>query len=431
MSNLREARKVLAMRGAFKSVRKRQQDSGDRIRDLEGRKARLRETRERSVGNQALLDEAKERLRENGIKVHLARTRDEAISLVQREIEGEKLVVKSKSNATKEIGLTEALESAGIEVVETDIGDRIVQLAHEKPSHPTGPASHLSRHEIARVLSAHLGRKVEPDPETIARLVKEEIAGCIDRAGVGITGANALTAEEGSIVLQHNEGNILKVMMRPRKHLVIAGIDKIYPDLEEAIIMAKLQAFYATGSVASYLHVITGPSKTGDVEKVLVQGVHGPQEVCLILLDNHRSDIAGSEFKELLYCIGCGECLLVCPAYNVYGKRFAHGVDLGGKGVAYSALSQGTPDGETKGLDLCLNCGKCRDACPVSLDVPAMIRKLRTEYQERVLPPRLAAISDFLDSHLRWLLSAAELEVLGLISRVIRLQAERDASEGP
>ena len=330
LTRLTKARRIRAMRRAFNVVRKRQQANIHRIPDLEGRKRRLRQARKRAIGNEALLKQAVENLRQNGIKVYRADSRDEAISLVVREIADNKLVVKSKSNLTKEIGLTTTLGEMGIEIIETDIGDRIIQICGDVPSHPTGPASHLTKHDIAKILSAHFRQKVEPIAEPIVELLRDEISTYINRSTIGITGANAIVADDGAILLLHNEGNILQVSMRPEKHIILAGIDKIYRNMEEALNMLKLQTFCAMGSLAtSFVNIISSPSQTADIEKQLIKGVHGPRELCVILVDNHRGDIARSEYKDLLYCIGCGQCLLACPAYSVYGNRFGVDSQLG------------------------------------------------------------------------------------------------------
>ena len=420
-NQLREAQHIQAMRKAFAVVKKRQQSNISRIPDLEERKRRLRATRENSVGNETLLGLAINNLRQNGIKVYGASSGEEAVSLVRDEIADNHLVVKSKSNLTREIGLTKALESAGIDVVETDIGDRIIQLCGETPSHPTGPASHLTRRDIAEVLSTHFGRIIEPIPNEMVELVRDDIAAYVNRAAVGITGVNAIAAEEGAILLLHNEGNIIQVAMRPEKHIVLAGIDKIYPNLEEAVNMIKLQTFYATGSLAtSFINIISSPSQTADIEKQLVRGVHGPKEICLILVDNHRSDVASSEYKELLYCIGCGECLLVCPAYNVYGNKFGVNGELGGKGVIYSILSERASDEASSELSLCLSCRKCQQNCPLAIDTPSMVNKLRLASREKTLEPHLATAYDFVNAHVKWIGSAVWLEASLLTSKLLR-----------
>jgi L-lactate dehydrogenase complex protein LldG len=401
------------MRRAFNVVKKRQQVNIHRIPDIEGRKRRLRQARKRAIGNKALLKQAVENLRQNGIKVYMADSREEAILLVVREIADNRLIVKSKSNLSKEIGLTEALEEAGIKVIETDIGDRIIQICGDTPSHPTGPASHLTKFDIAEILSAHLGRKVEPTAETLVQLIKDEIYTYIGESTIGITGANAIAAEDGAVLLLHNEGNIMQVSMRPEKHIILAGIDKIYRNMEEALNMLKLQTFCATGSLAtSFVNIISSPSQTADIEKQLIKGVHGPRELCVILVDNHRSDIAKSEYKDLLYCIGCGQCLLVCPAYGVYGNRFGMDSQLGGRGLVFSALSSETSVNGIKGLDLCLSCRKCQQNCPVAIDIPSMVTKLRLERQSKILERHLQTAYDFIRAHVEWIGSALRLEML-------------------
>jgi len=426
LTRLQKARRIRAMRKAFSVVRKRQQANIRRIPDLEGRKRRLRQARKRAVGSEALLKQAVENLRQNGIKVYMADSREEAVSLVIREIADNRLVVKSKSNLTKEIALTEALEAAGTKVIETDIGDRIIQLCGDVPSHPTGPASHLTKHDIAEILSAHLGRKVEPNAETLVQLIKEEIYTYIGESTIGITGANAIVAEDGVVLLLHNEGNILQVSTRPEKHIILAGIDKIYRNTEDALNMVKLQTFCATGSLAtSFVNIISSPSQTADIEKQLIKGVHGPRELCVILVDNNRSNIAKSEYKDLLYCIGCGQCLLVCPAYGVYGNRFGMDSQLGGRGLVYSALSSETSVNSIKGLDLCLGCRKCQQNCPVAIDIPSMVTKMRLERQSKILEPHLQTAYDFIRAHVEWIGSALRLEML-LLALKLSPKADND-----
>ena len=420
-NQLQKARRIQAMRKAFTVVKKRQEANLSRIPDLEDRKTRLRETRERSIGNETLLRQAVDNLRQNGIKVYKTDSKEEAVSLVIDEIAARKLTIKSKSNLTKEIRLTEALEAVGIKVIETDIGDRIIQLCDDVPSHPTGPASHLTKRDIAEILSTHFGKRVQPTATAIVALLRDEISAYVGRATIGITGANAIAAEEGAILLLHNEGNIMEVATRPEKHIVLAGIDKIYSNLEEALNMVRLQTFYATGSsITSFINIVSSPSQTADIEKQLIKGVHGPKEICLILVDNHRSDIANSEYKELLYCIGCGQCLLVCPSYSVYGNRFGMDSELGGKGIVYSALTGKTCAETSRGLDLCLSCRKCQKNCPLGIDTPSMVTKLRPQGRKVVLEPQLATAYDFVSSHVKWAGNAIWLEALLLISKLLQ-----------
>jgi len=390
---------VRALRKAFGTVKERQKK--DIPHDFDEKKARLKKTREFSVGNEDLLKRTIKKLEENGIRVFSVKGRDDAVSLIMKELGNEKLVVKSKSNVTKEIGLTEGLESKGIEVIETDVGDRVLQVLRCNPSHPTGPASHLSAKMIAEGLTRFYGTDINGDPEDIVRFVRDDIRQYLDRAQVGITGANALTAEEGAVVLAHNEGNIFQVI-RKKKHIIVTAIDKIYPEIEDAITMLKILSFNATGSIIpSFVEIISGVSKTADIEKRFFKGVHSPEDVVIILVDNKRSEIIRRGFKDILYCIDCGNCLLHCPMYNTIGNAFASGKNLGGKGLAISFLSD--EDVEKK-LELCLACGHCREHCPLGIDVPSIIRRLRGDR----LPED---VYYFLKSHILWLYYTVRLKL--------------------
>lgn len=381
---------VTALRKAFNSVKEKQ--ALNLPAGFTERKKRLKTARELCVGNEELLAKAIANLKKNGIKVHLAKEKQEAIDIILNELGDEKLVVKSKSNVTKEIELTKALEKNGITVVETDIGDRILQLLGTKPSHPTGPVAHLSAKEIAKRLSAHYGVPLTGTPEEIVKAVRDDVISNINKARIGITGANAITAEEGSILMTHNEGNIYEVM-RKEKHIVVTSIDKIYPDIEDAVNMIKILSFNATGSIIpSFLEVITGVSRTADVEKKFIKGVHSPSEITLILVDNKRSELARNGFKELLYCIGCGNCLIYCPMYNTVGNEYAIDNNLGGKGIAYYSLSNNE---KNEKLELCLACGKCKENCPLELDIPAIIRNIRSDGSS-------SEIYYFLKAHVIW-----------------------------
>ncbi len=381
---------VIALRKAFNSVKERQVLNPSR--DFSEKKSKLISTRKSCVGNNELLAAAIERLKKNGIKVYLAKEKQEAIDIILGEVGDEKLVVKSKSNVTKEIGLTKALEEKGLTVVETDIGDRILQVLDAKPSHPTGPITHLSAREIARRLSKYYKIPVKDDPEEIVNIVKKDVVSSLNRANTGITGANAITAEEGSIVITHNEGNIYEVM-RKEKHIVVTSTDKIYPDIESAMNMLKILSFNATGSIIpSFVEVISGVSKTADVEKKFIKGVHSPSEIVLVLVDNKRSELAKTGFKELLYCIGCGNCLIHCPMYNTIGNEFASESHLGGRGIAYCSLCS---DERNEKLGFCLTCGRCKKNCPLELDIPAIIKKIRSNGIS-------SEIYYFMKSHMIW-----------------------------
>jgi len=366
-------------RRAFKETRNRQKQNLPLFKDFEKMKEEVKRIRSESMGNKDLLEEAIVHLEKNRFKVLRAKDGEEACLLFLKEIGEEKLIVKSKSNLSKEIGLTPFLAKHGIEVIETDIGDRINQLIGGRSSHYTGPVAHLTRYEIAEVLSKHLKRDIPPVPEEEMQAVREDIETYLQRAKVGITGANAIAASEGAIVIIHNEGNVTRVRTRS-KHLIIASIDKVYPDMNDAILMAKIETFLATGSIfPSFIDIVGGRSKSSDVEKIPFYGMHEPNELVIILLDHGRSWILDKmkDFTDLLYCIGCGNCLLDCPTYNSIGPSFGADGMLGGRGVALSSLMHGMRKGVDDGLFLCTTCGLCGEVCPVGIDAGQRLRDLR------------------------------------------------------
>lgn len=390
---------VIALRKAFDSVKRRQNII---MKDLKNANAylemkqMLKTSRELCVGNEELLRKVVNNLKNNGIDVHVIKEKQDAIDFILEETGQERLIVKAKSNVTKELELTKTLEKKGIDTIETDIGDRILQILNASPSHPTGPIAHLSAKEIAKGLSIYYKRPIEENPDDIVKIVREDVISNMNKAKIGITGANAITVDEGSILMTHNEGNIHEVM-RKEKHIVVTSIDKVYPNIEAAINMIKILSYNATGSkIPSFINVISGISKTADVEKKFIKGVHNPSKIVLLLIDNKRSELIRKGFKELLHCIGCGNCLVYCPMYNTVGNEYAIDNYLGGRGIAYYSLCNNDTNNDTNDkLELCLTCGKCKENCPLGIDIPDIIRKIRGKGIS-------SDIYYFLKSHIIW-----------------------------
>ena len=377
------------MRTAFRAVIAKQEKNAGRMPDLEQRRERLKRVREAATGDSALLEAAVSNLEANGFRVRGAGDASAAIRIVLEEMGDEKLLVKSKTNLSKEIGLAGALEDAGIKVVETDIGDRIIQLSGQPTVHPTGPCSQLTRHDIALVLSQYLGREVEPEPHHLIEAILDDIKPYIDEARVGLTGVNAIAAAEGATVHVHNEGNVDLVSQRPGKLIILASLDKIYPDIEESINMVRLETYYATGQpMTSFIRIIGGPSQTADIEKELYKGVHGPGEVVVVLLDNGRRELISDDvLKEALYCVGCGGCLLECPVYDIIGPDYGSPGLLGGPGICRASGTGDLDRAIDRGLAYCLTCRNCVERCPVSIDTPRLIEKVRARATESGLMP--------------------------------------------
>ena len=260
-------------------------------------------------------------------------------------------------------------------MVETDLGDRILQLKKidNKPVHPTGPASHLNISKITDIVNDSLDANVNPEAREIMETVRADVLKRLESANVGISGANAIASEEGSLVMVHNEGNISIISLKDL-HIIVAGTDKIVPSLEDAISLVKLETIFATGNfVTSYMNVISGPSKTADIEKKLLKNMYGAERVVVILLDNGRSEATA----ECLYCIGCGNCVVHCPVYNAVGNEFGFNNYLGGRGVAMSKFIEDDETCYNSGLYMCTLCGLCTLNCPVAIPTNEIIENMR------------------------------------------------------
>ena len=372
-----KASELETMRKSFNTVKKRSQA----IRDLPSTKKlenRVREIKEESIGcKEELFRQACESFKRNDIDVKFAKTSDEALEIIDELIlqSGTTAIAKSKSNTLGEINLKSHLAELNIDVVETDLGDRILQLKRtdNKPVHPTGPASHLNISNITDIVNESLDVNVNPEAREIMETVRADVLNRLKNASVGISGANAIASEEGSIVMVHNEGNISIVSLKDL-HIIVAGIDKIVPTLEDAISVVKLETIFATGNyVTSYMNVISGPSKTADIEKKLIKNMYGAEKVVIILLDNGRSEAT----PECLYCIGCGNCVVHCPVYNAIGNEFGFNNYLGGRGVAMSKFIEDDEACFNSGLYMCTLCGLCTLNCPVAIPTNEIIENMR------------------------------------------------------
>jgi L-lactate utilization protein LutB len=343
-------------------------------------KERVNQIRKFSIDNmEELVLRGIEKLEENGVEVVTADKPEDALEAIYSIVKDQNIVAKSKSNTAGEIGLTEFLESKGVSVIETDLGDRIVQLdPSSRPSHPIGPASHLRMNDIAVILSKYYGVDVEPEPRTILNTVKDDVIKNISKCSVGITGANSLAADDGSIVTVHNEGNISLVSMLDT-HIIVVGIDKFVETIEDAVSVVKLETVYASGkTVPAYMNIISSPSKTADIEQILLKNMYGSRRVVVVLLDNGRRK-AIEEGGECLLCIGCGSCIVTCPIYNVVGNDFGYRRHLGGRGVVLSSFIDDEKTCTDSGLYLCTMCGQCTYECPVGVKTSELIKKLRSD----------------------------------------------------
>jgi len=317
----------------------------------------------------------------SGARVHPVSTPAQALSRIVEILSRRKakLVVKSKSMVSEEIGLNAFLEKKGFQVVETDLGEWIVQLAGERPSHITAPALHKTKEEVARLLSAKLGMKVPPEPEEIVKLARRHLRRAFLEADAGISGANLAVAETGSLVIVSNEGNARLVTSLPPLHIALVTVEKCVETLEQSATLIKTLVRASSGmKVTTYVSFITGTSLTTDIEKQRVTGVHGPEEVHIILLDNGRLEaLKDAEFSPVLNCLKCGGCMLVCPVFqSLGGHLFGGPVYPGGIGLLLTALTL-SPEVSAADLDLCADCKKCETFCPVGIPTGDLLLRLK------------------------------------------------------
>jgi L-lactate dehydrogenase complex protein LldF len=348
------------------------------LKDGEALRDRAREIKEQSIANlDAYLVQLEVNVMLLGGTVHWARDGEEACAIVLELARKNKAkrVVKSKSMVTEEVELNEALERAGIEAVETDLGEYIVQLAHEKPSHILAPAVHKSKEDISELFAETLGAPNLRDAEEMTLVARQRLREKFCSADMGITGANFAIAETGTIVLVENEGNIRLSTTLPRIHVAVVGIEKVVPSLEDLAVFLKILARSASGQkMSSYVSFITGARREGETD--------GAREFHLILLDNGRTRIlADEETRESLYCLRCGACLNVCPVYQKIGGHAYGSVYSGPIGSILTPAFAGLE--KSKDLPFASTlCGACREICPVRIDIPRILLKLRSDWSE-------------------------------------------------
>ena len=393
---------------AFESL-----EDAELIRD-HARKAKLDTLRDLASN----LERFEARLVVNGATVHWAETGDDANRLVvdiarQHRVQR---IAKAKSMVSEETHLNTALEKAGLDVVETDLGEYIVQLAHDRPSHIVAPIIHMSRQEVGRVMHDRLQVPLTDDPATLGRYARERLRQVFLDADMGITGANFGVVETGTICLVTNEGNGRMVTTLPRIHVVIMGIEKLIPTLEDLDRFLKLLPRSATGQkLTAYTSLVNGPRRNGDE--------CGPSALHVILLDNGRTRLMSGHSAEILACIRCGACLNACPVYTSIGGHAYGDTYPGPVGAVVTPGLRGLHEWADLPSASSL-CGACRDACPVRIDIPRMLLHLRHEAAPVHAPPWL-----------QWAMRSfgalvSRPAAYRLVTRLLRVAARLSARDG-
>lgn len=293
---------------------------------------------------------------------------------------GLKKAIKSKSMLSEEADLNEALADNGVTPVETDLGEYIIQLAKEPPSHIIAPAIHKDKEQVSDLFAEHHHRPRLTDTEALTREAREMLRGHFLSADLGISGGNFLVAETGSVAIVTNEGNGRMVTTLPKVHVAITGIEKVIPTLEDLSTLNRVLPRSATGQdIENYFTIVTGPRREGDLD--------GPAHMYVILVDNGRTELVGSDMQEMLRCIRCGACMNHCPVYQTVGGHAYGWVYPGPMGSVLTPAYVGLENA----LDLpqaATLCGACHVACPVKIPLPELLRKLREKQVQAKLRPR-------------------------------------------
>jgi L-lactate dehydrogenase complex protein LldF len=323
----------------------------------------------------AYLDQFVTAVEARGGHVHYAHTADEAVRYVAdlARARGLRLAVKSKSMISEEIELNAHLEQAGVRVVETDLGEFVVQLADDHPSHIVMPIIHKTKAQVADLFRAKLGAtdadlaSVERMTQFARRILRDEFL----HADLGVSGVNFGVADTGSLCIATNEGNGRLSTTLPRVHVAMMGIERLVPTMADLAVMLKVLARSATGQrLTVYSNIINGPRPGAEAD--------GPEELHVVLLDNGRSRVLGSELAEILYCIRCGACLTACPVYQQIGGHAYGSIYSGPVGAVLTPALKGVAAAADLPHASSL-CGACREVCPVRIDIPRMLLKLRTD----------------------------------------------------
>jgi len=348
-------------------------------KDLEKAKERAANIKYKTINDlDKYLVDFEAKFTDNGGKLIWAQNKEEAVKEILKILKENKCkkIVKSKSMTTEEIDLNESLEKVNIESLETDLGEYIVQLAGEKPYHIVTPAMHKSKEDIAALFHEKFNIPEKSNPEEITKFVRKKLRKKFIEADAGITGANFLIADIGGVALTENEGNGLLSISFPKVHIVIAGIEKLIPDVKYLDLFWPLLSTHGTGqNITVYNSVITGPKFKGETD--------GPEKMYVILLDNNRTDLLSNERQRIaLSCIRCGACLNSCPVYkNIGGYSYATTYS-GPIGSVISPHLRGMK--EFKHLSFASSlCGKCTDICPVKIPLHELLLLNRKDSVKR------------------------------------------------
>lgn len=375
----------LTLRGAMKTATdmfavKRAQ--GVSSIPLEEWRQQASETRCQVLDNlEAMVDEFSANATKAGAVIHRAKDAETARRIILDILKNNRVhkLVKAKSMVSEEIHLNRFLEQHDIKVVETDLGEYIVQIADETPSHILAPAIHKNRRQVGLLFSEKLGVDYSEDPEVLTKIARRQLRNEFLTADAGFSGANFAVSSTGSLAIFTNEGNGRMCTTVPPLHIALITIEKMLPTLADLALFAKLLPRSATGQfLSSYMTLITGTKKTWEFT--------GAGHLHIVLLDNGRTDILRGPFRDILKCIRCSACMNVCPVYRTVGGHAYDSTYSGPMGIILTNLLEGMERAHTL-LDASTLCGACEDACPVKLPLVSLISALREKRVEMNMGP--------------------------------------------
>jgi len=329
------------------------------------------------------LEQLQANVEKNGGHVHYALAADDARRIILDICKDHdaRRVIKSKSMVSEEINLAHVLEAAGLDVVETDLGEFIVQISHDKPSHLVAPIVHKDKASIAKLFSEYFKTPYNDDPNAMTMQARDFLRDKFRTADLGMTGGNFLCAETGLVCSVENEGNQRQSVSTPRVLIALVGIEKVVPRMVDLAVMLKLLTRSATGApITIYTNLYGGPRSFGEKD--------GPQEFHLVLVDNGRTEILGSQYRETLRCIRCGACLNACPIYRKIGGHAYGSVYPGPIGALITPLFQGLKNFKDLPQASSL-CGACYEACPVKINIPKYLIEMRKDIVQTHLNGRI------------------------------------------
>ena len=371
----------VALSRAIKSYRGNTNDALKKFPHTIKMAEEVREIKSNAVANmEKLAEQASQAIEANKGKAYIAKTAKDALDIIDKLVgPPKKLIVSGKSMTSEEVGVRHHLEGLGHDFYETDLGEFIIQKLESRPMHILSPAIHVPKEDVAKLFSKITGKELSTDITTLVATARALLREKYFQADVGMSGANVVAADTGTLFIIENEGNIRLATGAPPVHIALIGMEKLVPTRGDAYKVSEVTWRYANYTVPSYVSLISGPSKTGDIEKVTTYGAHGPKEFHVIFMDAGRTKLAKDPIlRQALFCLRCGGCLYECPVFAVtaghFGDKYFTGI-----GAVWAAMLSDDPEKGAALAYTCLTCGRCKIRCPMKIDCASMVVELRRQ----------------------------------------------------